>query len=740
MKPLLTTVSALRHLATGVSPMAVGTAAALAEMRADECDVLVAADDHALSRRILVMRDEHLRDSLVPDTLGEHRRQVLSRMASFVERARIVPLSLPRGWGQYKFDNLVAFFAVPNGDAMATRWIAEVLPGERSDVVFWRTTTRNEHYNLEEFSKRESRKLPDLDALWSAGLAEGRRKFETKGPAAPDVDAYLPAAVQTPGKGWSFEEWMRRVSPDQMAFIQASSDKSIRLRGPAGSGKTLALTLKAVREAASASRSGVDCRVLIATHSWSLATQIQESLDAMGLESLGSIDVFPLLEIADTIAPQAYREGSGVSLIGEDSYSGKQALLDEIVELLEEFVGGDWITYKAAASERLRSRLESPDDDARLALAWDLLIEFGSVMGPAAIFPGAGADLRYYQITRATWMLPLDGRGDLRVVYELYRRYIASLDARSLVTSDQVLADFLNYLETHAWNRGRRTHGYDMIFVDEFHLFNPLERQVIHYLTRDVSVYPRIFMAVDPRQSPSEAFIGVAADETESLGRPATDDGMSDVASFDLTTVHRFTPQVLELVKHVHLDFPTLELGSEWAVDLRDVESAVGDGPVPRLVTAGSRSAEESDLYRAVDQLYQRGRMAIAVVDMRQWARFSDLASRLAASRRFHVATIAGRDDVEGLGYRRRGIVVAPAEHLAGMQFESVLVAGVPDMGVASYGANDRVRMLSLLYLALTRAQHEARIFVNEDDGGAPEVLLRAVGMGVLQQDAGSAV
>lgn len=104
------------------------------------------------------------------------------------------------------------------------------------------------------------------------------------------------------------------------------------------------------------------------------------------------------------------------------------------------------------------------------------------------------------------------------------------------------------------------------------------------------------------------------------------------------------------------------------------------------------------------------------------------------------MATIAGRGDVEGLGYRRRGLVVAPAEHLAGMQFESVLVAGVPDLRVASHGANDRMTMLSLLYRAVTRAQHEVRIFVHEDDGGAPEVLVRAVAMRVLEQDAGSAV
>src|SRR5262249_37263668 len=280
---------------------------------------------------------------------------------------------------------------------------------------------------------------------------------------------------------------------------------------------------------------------------------------------------------------------------------------------------------------------------------------------------------------------------------------------------------FLSHLETHAWNRARRSQGYDLVFVDEFHLFSPLERQVLHYLTRDTSSYPRVFMAVDPRQSPSEAFIGLAADETRSSSSAAADDGVGDVQNLKLPTVHRFTPQILDLIKHVHHWFPTLDLGHDWDIDFTHVESAQADGPLPCLISAGSRAAEETDIYRAVQDLYQSGRLALAVVDTRQWPRFSELASRIGRAK-FHVSTVSGRSDIEGLGYRRRGLVVGPAEYLAGLQFDSVLVAGIPDMNAAPT-ANERTRLLSLLYLSISRAQREVRVFVNEDDGGAAEVL-----------------
>lgn len=738
MKPLVTTVRALKELATGLAPDAVNTSATLSAFEDDGAEYLISVEDDAETQRVILVREDYGRGQFVPESLLREQRAVIGRLASFAERARILPFTLPRGWNQYKHDNLIAFFAVPSGDAAATRWIAEVRPGSRSDVILWRTTTTDSKYLLEDFGAPADHTVAEIDRGWDKALMVARQRLGQQSGGTPDLDMFLPALTQSPAKGRSYDDWLGVISADQRAFVVASTEKSIRLRGPAGSGKTLALALKAVHEVLRAREVGRDCRVLITTHSWALATQVQDAVDSMGLGSLGEVDVFPLLEVAANILPRAYLGSSGSTLIGEDSYSGKRAQLDEIVDLLADFLNGDWVTFRSGASGQLRERLESADSDIRLALAWDLLIEFGSVIGPAAIFPGAGSELRYLQLTRAAWMLPLNTRGDLRVVYALYCRYMDSLEKRSLVTSDQVLADFLSFLETHAWNRTRKTEGYDLVFVDEFHLFNPLERQVIHYLTRDVATYPRVFMAVDPRQSPSEAFIGVAAESTRSLSQAGREEDLGDISNFELTTVHRFTPQILELVKHIHFEFPTLDLGGSWAMDISSVTSSKDAGPVPQIIQGSSRSSEETDIYSAVRELYQHGRLAIAVVDVRQWQRFSELAAQISRSRKFNVATIMGRGDVEGLGYRRRGLVVGPAEYLAGLQFDTVLVAGVPGMSIASMAANERTRLLSLLYLAVSRAEREVRVFTNEDDGGTPEVLHRGIVNGLLSPRRGT--
>ncbi|WP_372671001.1 hypothetical protein [Amycolatopsis kentuckyensis] len=741
MKPLVTTVRALKELATGLSPEAVSSSPLLFEDVSGSVDVLLHVDDKVDDQRIILVRSSNTKERYVPEHLADLRRDVLSRMASFAERAYSNwPVTLPRGWHQYKHNNLIAFFAIPRGDAQMSRWIAEILPGKRSDIVYWTTTTANQKESLEDFESSKPRLPLDWENAWDAASAKAAGHVERARRIQPsDVEISLTQFEQSATKGWSYEQWLKTISDDQRSFVEASTEKSIRLRGPAGSGKTLTLTLKAIREVLKARESGVDLRVLMVTHSWSLATDISKSLDSMGIGLINEIDTFPLLEIARTISPQYVNDDSGFTLVGDDSFSGKQAQLDEIYEVLDDFISSDWITYETGVTDSLRVRFNSEDTDDRFALAWDLLVEFGSVIGAAGIFPGAGAESRYFQLPRASWMLPLQSRNDKRVTFAIYQKYIENLDARALLTSDQVLADLLSHLVTHAWNRARKTQGYDLIFVDEFHLFSPLERQVLHYLSRDVSVYPRVFMAVDPRQSPSAAFIGVAADETLSSS-VTSEDGLGDIDNFELATVHRFTPQILDLIKHVHHEFPTLDLGQEWDINFSAVESAQKPGPLPRLTVSASRTGEEDDIVKAVHELYPSGRLAVAVVDDRHWRRFSDLASRIGNSGKFHVSTISGRTDVDGLGYRRRGLVVGPAEYLAGLQFDVVLVTGIPDMEVSRTPVSERTRLLSLLYLALSRAQREVRVFVNDDDGGVAEVLTRAVANRLMTRERGSLV
>lgn len=739
MTPFITTASALRELATGTELLAADASTKLFMHHGSTATFLLSKDDTAASPRAVIYQPAT--GDLVPPALQKVRREAISRMAAFIERAQLLPLTLPRGWGQYKRDNLVAFAALHFNQEIHYRWIAELVPRDGNDVIFWELSRRDRLTRIEEFESPLTITSIFDPVEWTEAVDNAEKHFgDLREKRATDVDMSLSALTGNENYPRNYQGWIDALNPDQAAFVEAATERSIRLRGPAGSGKTLALALKAIREDEKLAAEETEARIAFVTHSWSLATEVQSMIESMGTGAHPRIDVFPLLAVAQNLAPSEYLDTGAFTIVGDDSLSGKQAQLDEILESTRDFRDGDWITYRAAASERLRKRIESTDLDEQLAFAWDLLIEFGSVIGAAGIFPGAGAESRYLELARAPWMLQLDTAGDKRVVFEIYSRYAKNLEDRGLVTTDQLLADFVAYLESHAWNRKRRSDGYDLVFVDEFHLFNPLERQALHYLNRDVSKYPRLFMAADPRQSASGAFIGIAADSTNSDLARVDDIVLDNVDSIELSTVHRFTPEILNLARHVQSAFPTLFYGHDWDVDFSKVQSAQQRGKVSRLNIAGTRDAEQIDIYKSIEELYHDGPIAIAVVDNRHWGRFTSFASVVRGSGKYHVSVINSRSDLDGAGYRQRGVVIGTSEHLAGLQFRTVLAAGIPDSRPGLISPSDKSRVLTMMYLAITRATSEVRIFVNKEDGGIPEVLSDAIDANILAFTSGTEV
>jgi hypothetical protein len=672
-------------------------------------------------------------DSGLPVIFDSSRQAALDRMVSFVSRAISVPIILPHGWNSYQQAGLATFFAFSRGvGEPAPRWIAESHVAGTQDIVFWETKDNNEVVALGSFEG--DRSVYDGAVLsWKSGFSEASLKLEKaesrriRRPVGLDIELGSRSRTQpeSVGKDRRISDWLDHLTPPQRDFVLQDPSRSLRLRGSAGSGKTLTMAIKAVREACNARSGGEPIKILYVTHSWALAGDVETLIGSLSeVGPLAEIDVAPLVFVAQTVLPTE-RQAVDQSLIGEDSLTGKRLQLAEIDEVLNEFVAGDWGGVRDYVTESFRERIESPDGDSRSALLQDLLLEFGCVLGADGILPSFNAESRYLRLMRAPWMMPLGNETEKKVVYALYEAYHARLDDQGRMTIDQLLNDFLNFLETNVWHRRRRSEGYDLIFVDEYHLFNIQERQLLRYLGKQVDTYPRIFMALDPRQSPYAVFAGDG-------GAPFPDGVEAGVV--ELPTVHRSSPEILELLKHVHLDFPNLGLDEDWGMNVGEIESSARSGPVPIVMRAGSAAAELTELYTALVDSYrtaQGGQIAVAVINEK---RFDDVRSFVQSmpSQRYKVSVIEGRDDSDSDRLRRRGIVVGLAEHLAGLQFETVFVVGVPELedGLANASYRRR-RWLSLLYLAMSRASRELRIFVN-DDAGLPPVLASAAEHGAV--------
>jgi len=694
-------------------------------------------DDSADELRIVIIGTDEALDKLPSE---ETQRVALQRAHRTALSAQTPPLRLPLAWSEYHFGNLVAFFACSR-DLGSYRWLAQIGPLGSSDICFWRITDDKESINLQLFHPAELEYLTAVER-WDDSIAKASTIFA----AAPAPPKYVPISGVVDLKEATFRSvighltyssWKDRLTQEQRQFFDHSINQPLKLRGPAGSGKTLTLELKALREVYNAHSLGQPIRVLFATHSWEMTNQVDKAIRA--LDEAGAADditVFPLVEIAKAILPPE-RYARGITLLGEDSLSGRRQQLERISNVLWRLRQGDWLVYQSGASPAFRERInEAHNSPAWNSLVWDLMHEFSSVLSASNIMPGITAEKRYLSIRRTDWMMPLQTEADKKFVLRVYSEHIRALKADGIITVDQLINDFLGYLETFAWDYRRNEDGYDLIIVDELHLFTEQERHALNFLNRDPSQFPRMLMALDPRQSPSEIFADFPVGDVASGLSGEAERDLGKVDAVDLTTIHRFSPEILEFIKFIHNSYPTLDLGADWVVDSSSLRSSVGHGEPPKLHRyADSASEVQAVVERAskrADELASGGRVAVVLIDANRLPEFIAEFGK----RGTHLVVLQSRDDIDTLRYTKRGIVLGAAEHVAGLQFEHVIVSGFSsDIAASHISTHQSRRLLSLLYLAVSRASKQVEVHLHTATGNFATMLQKAVATGVLETD-----
>ncbi|BAK36320.1 hypothetical protein MLP_33060 [Microlunatus phosphovorus NM-1] len=654
------------------------------------------------------------------------------RVSSMALLARERKLQIPRAWGQYRNKNKVAFAAVPHNFG-AYRWNAEIHPEGTNDLVLW--SLEIDKTTLLDGFAPPSGVWRDLRREWMRHRQLSQDELAPEAQSKIGLTSSIELDAATFGAvtgGASYDDWLTRLTKKQKEFVDSPSSPSVKLRGPAGSGKTLTLELKLLTELYRGRlNQASDRRYLFATHSWSVAEQVSEALQRLDTSgSLSEVDVFPLLTIAEVVAGATFAE---FDILGEDSQSGKVQQLELIDEIVEDILTGDWLAFESRVSGWIKSAMQAAQGSPeRNRLNWDLMIEFGTVLSATGILPGIAARERYRAIPRGPWMMPIHSDADRDFVLLVYTRLVATLRSQGKLTSDQVITDLLNYLETFAWNIRRRDEGYDQVFVDELHLFTEQERLALQYLTRDPDAYPTLFMALDPRQSPTELYTNVDSSQISRGSTARLDLELGRVNSVELTTVHRFSPQILALVQHINNSYPVMDLGEEWELDLSHVSTTSPSGPVPSLLMAEDVSTQRRDIDRLL--LNNSGqRTAIIVTDPDD---LYDYLGYLNLPPNVRMVVIDNRDAVENLRYAKRAVVLTAAEYVAGLQFDNVIVViGEAGAAISSGRSSHRLRrQISSLYVAITRATRTVAISALVASGKAPDVIEGAVRAGVVRQ------
>ncbi|MDG6401901.1 AAA family ATPase [Pseudomonas quasicaspiana] len=549
-----------------------------------------------------------------------------------------------------------------------------------------------------------------------------------------ELDAELPNKYRD---FLSTDEWYdTRLTIAQRRFVDHPLTNSIRLVGPAGTGKTIALVIKCIKELSRSAEVKVK-RALFVTNAYDTATTVEDLIQAMepekGLELLVSEKPPLVVTTLYALADQQMRyDLDGLTPVSIDGYEGKNFQSEILNDVIEEYRTGNWFAYKTGCSVPFVTYFDSePTSMERRFFLWELLNEFACVLDAEGVKSGSDRRGQYLTEKRKNWMMELSNREERQVVLELYDGFRQKLREMKAIGSDQMITDFLNHLDSFRWEATREKEGFDLIFVDELHLFNRQERMVFRNLLRYAESEPSVFMAYDAKQSPRDTFLKLPSMETKQLDL-WRDAKLGNVEKIELVDVFRYTPQITNALSCIDASFPGQNLDDDWP-QYTGV-SRIEDGPMPFVCNMQSTNAIYSVVFKRAKakqrELGRNGRVAILCVSNELVSKYFDFSAY-----RENFAPIMSRDDAAATIKGTRKFVFSMPEYVAGLQFHAVYLIDVNknEVSEGAYAAAALRKFVSQVYLGASRAEQILEIYSSEEHGGMSPILSQAVLTGALE-------
>jgi hypothetical protein len=605
---------------------------------------------------------------------------VFARILRTIRSTAKFPIRLPISWSEYHFRSLITFFALPR-TVDRIRWIVEIDDSQKS-VKFLGLTTPSKPQELEKFAVPTTPNLREqVDAAVST-VSDTPREKASGFVDRVDFVAIGSAAIS---KSLTFEQWLDQLKPSQHQVLDIAHGNSIRIVGPAGSGKTLMLCLRALSQVREAERDGQPIRALFATHSWAMAERIDDTLTGLNAgQPVSSITVYPFLQILNEIVGGSILRG--LRLLGDDSTDGRRLQISYLSESVAAVGATDRAILRAQGLSTMCASALEENGPARSEVVENLYEEINGVLLAEGLIPGdRRKEEEYLSRVRPDDLPPFPLRGDRAMVLLAYRDFLSRLREREFITTDQLVSDATKVLETFAWGVKRESEGFDLILIDELQLFDAQERFALALLA----------------SSPDDTAFVTAEDPSQGLFSSISPAWQKDVPSrrarrqVELTAPLRFTPGILSFVYHLYLAFPL----NAHALSIEALDSQEGRPHVVRETSAEDAVGRACEFARTVaHQLTATSRLAVISVD----GSAASIASSLRRAGMSNTVEILSLDDVDKLSYARRAVVVGEWQFLGGTQFTHVIVVGAH--GVAGKSTFMRVRELTALYVACSRA------------------------------------
>lgn len=643
-------------------------------------------------------------------------------------------VSIPMHWGCFHQGSRLSLYPFPPGRGKSARLFIENRPSGNDDLYAYGLTDEVKQISEVPIDLSIYRRAKNqfVDAL-ILGVSKIEESTEGKNLIV------LSAIPEGFTHGWSLHDWYtNKLTKEQRAFVNKPYDRPVRLRGPAGTGKTLALIIKFLRDAYQFNQNSQERRLLFITHSGATAQLVKSIVEELDAERLAENKAHVFLKIC-TLYELAYEclavPMHNITPLDLDASKGRKMQSELITSVIRERRLALATQFGDIASASFIENLLNEDSGRLERLVAEISNEFATVLDAEGIRSDNDKAKKYISGPRQPWMMNLKTEGDRNIVLGIHKYYRDILKEMNVVSIDHLAAEYVSFLQRNLWDSIRHQEGFDAVFVDEMHLFNKIERVAFPFLLRDgafgLGARP-IFMAYDLKQSTRDYFSGSEQLESGPGAWIGANMGESDLV--ELRQVFRYSLKIGEFLQDITSSFPTIDVFDEWSIEPLEYEGEDIAEPV-KLAEFNTdiemyNWAFES-AHQKVRELGQGRRVGLLCMNERRFSVYER-----AGAHRAKFLAINSRDEISEIRFCGKRFIYSIPDFVAGLQFDCVFILHFDneDYSLSSESPLLRRQYVSRAYLAASRASKEIIVCVSAEHGGPSEIIDIALKRGTIRK------
>ena len=519
-----------------------------------------------------------------------------------------------------------------------------------------------------------------------------------------------------------YSKWDKILTDSQRDFIYKLYDGPMRLEGPAGTGKTLTLILKSIYLLLESEKRQEECRIIFFAHSKATQLSIRNIFDSISEGKWAeqyygraqSILITTLHEFCiDKILVSNISESE---VLERDALDSKQLQYFAVGEAYDMIMESFYKTYKPLLSDELIKFIEENDKN-RAAICSLLQHEFSVMIKGKA----SGELEKYKKLTPLESGLSARTENDKLFVYKIFSEYQRHFEQMQQYDTDDIVLTAIGHLDSPVWRRRRKREGFDYIFIDETHLFNPNETILFHHLTKGPQTLPIIF-SIDISQAIGDQ--GSNSDDFLESYKKA-----NKIYNKEYELVFRCSQQITDLAMSITAS------GSNLFGHFRN--------PYKETISAFTAQEESISMFPEYALVNEDGMLAHALKyaeDMVNKMRCSpgDIAivsfsenllvelTKSMGSHKYIEIIRRGDLDAKNRALKEKAFILSMPEYIGGLEFHGVILIGVDGLHVPPMAGEDVSRKYLMfsafnkLYVSITRAKYRVVLIGVKEHGLSP--------------------